>query len=341
MKVAPRQLASFLKAPPASCRAVLVFGPDHGLVRERADEIASAIVPEKSDPFRIAELTGPALADDPARLADEAAAIPMTGGRKLVRVRDAADSCVRACEIFLEGTAGDGFVVVEGGELPTRSSLRKLFEEKDSLAALPCYAEDEGNVAQLIRGELSAKGLSIDPEALAALSGNLVGDRGLARQELAKLLLYMGNEKHVRIEDVEASSGDSASLSLDAPVMAAASGDIAELDRSLERLFGEGTQAVGILRVSQTHFRRLALTRARMDNGDDVSRAMKALQPPVFFKQEAPFRAQAMRWTEKAILQAMDGLVQAEAQCKRNGPAPETLCAHALYAVAALARKLR
>jgi len=341
VKIAPRQLEGFLKAPTAGCRAALIFGPDHGMVRERADTLAAAIVPDKTDPFRIAELTGPALADDPPRLADEAASIPMTGGRKLVRVKDAGDNCARACELLSGSATGDSFIILEAGELPTRSSLRKLFEEGETFAALPCYAEDEGNIAQLLRRELAAKGFSIDPDALESLSENLVGDRMLARQELAKLALYMGAEKHIRAADVAASSGDSSSLSLDAPVMAAASGDIAELDRALGRLFGEGTQGVAILRVAQTHFRRLALTRARMDNGEDVARAMKALQPPVFFKQEAPFRMQAMRWTTAAIQQAMDGLVQTEVQCKRNGPAPETLCAHAFYAVAGLARRLR
>ncbi len=341
MKIAPRQLESFLKAPPGDILAALVFGPDHGLVKERADALACAIVPDRDDPFRIARLPGNILADDPGRLADEAAAIPMTGGRRLVRVHDAADAATVACEAITAQTGGDSFVVVEAGDLPTRSSLRKLFESHERLAAIPCYVEDEGNIAQLIRRDLEKQGMSIAPDALAALSENLIGDRGLARQELAKLVLYMGAEKRVALADVAACCGDSTSLAMDTPVLAAASGDIADLDRALERLFAEGTQAVGLLRVAQTHFRRLSLTRARVDAGEDVSRAMKALQPQVFFKQEAPFRAQVMRWTPSALEQAMEGLVQAEAQCKRSGPAPQTICAHALYAVAGLARRLR
>jgi len=341
VKISPRQLDAFLKAPSSGIRAVLIFGPDHGLVKERADTLADAIVPDRNDPFRIAHLPGSILSDDPARLADEAAAIPMTGGRRLVRVQEASDSTSVACEALTRQALGDSFVVVEAGDLPTRSSLRKLFESHESLAAIPCYVEDEGNIAQLIRRELGTHGISIAPDALEALSENLIGDRGLARQELAKLILYMGAEKQVSMVEVVACSGDSTALSMDVPIMAAASGNIAELDRALERLFAEGAQAVGLLRVAQNHFRRLALTRARMDNGEDVSRAMKALQPQVFFKQEAPFRAQAMRWTAKAIQQALEGLVQTEVQCKRNGPAPETLCAHALYAVAGLARRLR
>jgi hypothetical protein len=75
MKIDGRSLAGFLKRPNPDCQAVLVFGEDSGLVRERAEVIARTVVEDLTDPFRVAELAGDTIADDPARLADEAAAM--------------------------------------------------------------------------------------------------------------------------------------------------------------------------------------------------------------------------------------------------------------------------
>ncbi|MGE5503325.1 MAG: DNA polymerase III subunit delta, partial [Actinomycetota bacterium] len=120
--MAASQTEAFLKAPPAAIRAVLVYGPDAGLVRERAQRLVRTVVPDPSDPFRVAELTPASLKDDPARLADEAAAIALTGGRRAVVLRDAGDTVSGPVGSFLANAKGDGLVVIEGGDLGPRSS---------------------------------------------------------------------------------------------------------------------------------------------------------------------------------------------------------------------------
>ena len=89
MKIARPE--SFLRAPDFGLLAVLVYGPDSGLVRERALDLAKGVVPDLTDPFRAVEITADALTGDSARLADEVAAIAMTGGRRVVIVREAGD----------------------------------------------------------------------------------------------------------------------------------------------------------------------------------------------------------------------------------------------------------
>ncbi|MGC2522189.1 MAG: DNA polymerase III subunit delta, partial [Stellaceae bacterium] len=85
MKIAPSRVAAFLQRPDPEIRAVLLYGPDAGLVRERADAVARTVCTDLSDPFRVAMLNGAVLAADPARLADEAAQLSLVGGRRVVR----------------------------------------------------------------------------------------------------------------------------------------------------------------------------------------------------------------------------------------------------------------
>src|SRR5258708_10457978 len=46
----------FVARPPADLVAALVYGPDQGMVRERAAALARSVVADLNDPFRVAEL---------------------------------------------------------------------------------------------------------------------------------------------------------------------------------------------------------------------------------------------------------------------------------------------
>ena len=136
MKLAAARVDGFLRRPDPEIRAVLLFGPDLGLVRERADAIGRSATDDLRDPFRVADLSGAILAADPARLFDEAAQISLMGGRRLVRVRDATDSHSALFTRFLANSPGDALVVVEAGDLPARGSLRRAFDDAPQAAAI-------------------------------------------------------------------------------------------------------------------------------------------------------------------------------------------------------------
>src|SRR5690606_4123159 len=128
MQVKPQQADALVKSPPAALRALLLYGPDGGLVRERARSARVAVLGAADDPFRLTELTGGNLKDDPTRLADEAAALSFTGGRRVVSLRDVGEAQLGTIQAFLKELPGDALVIVEAGDLPKRSALVKAFE---------------------------------------------------------------------------------------------------------------------------------------------------------------------------------------------------------------------
>src|SRR6202045_1953782 len=81
------QVDAFVARPDPTRPVVLVFGPDAGLVRERAEALVRASVADPKDPFQLARLDGDDLAGEPTRLVEEANTIPLFGGRRAVWVR--------------------------------------------------------------------------------------------------------------------------------------------------------------------------------------------------------------------------------------------------------------
>jgi DNA polymerase-3 subunit delta len=337
VKIAPRDADSFAASPPAAVRAVLVYGPDDGLVRERAMRLVTAVAETPADPFRVAEIPAARLNEQPALLRDEAAALSLTGGRRAVRVREASDRFgAEALADFLKSPPpGDTLVVVEAGDLPPRSVLRHLFEGAREGAALPCYADDARALRRLAQAVLGERRIRISEEALDFIADHLGSDREVSRRELEKLALYAGDGGTIALDDAIACVGDSAGLTLEDVAFAAAAGDSAALDRGLTKAFGEGLAAVAVLRAALRHFQRLYQTAARVRAGESEVAAMKALRPAVFFKYEDRFRAALRRWREEELVRALRHLTHAEIRCKTTGFPEETVCLEALMALAA------
>lgn len=342
MKIAVGQIEGFLRAPDPALRAILVFGPDEGLVRERSQRLAKLVLDDLNDPFRVVEFTGAQLKDDPARLPDEAAAISFGGGRRVVRIRQAADACEAACKSFLQlSTPSDALVVLDAGDLNPRSKLRKLFEAAKNAACIPCYADDARSLPDVIRQALNTHGLSADRDAISLLVQSLGSDRFVTRGELDKLALYMGDEKLVTEAHVRDAIGDSGAAVVDDVINAAASGDFLKLESALTRVLADGTNSVQIVRAAQRHFQRLHIARGNMSGGMSADQATKALRPPLMFKVADAFRAQLGLWSEDKLARAFEILTQAETDCKTTGLPAEAVTGRALMALAQAARSGR
>src|ERR1700732_1328121 len=92
MIVKPAESERILARLPADLLAILLYGTNQGRVPERPERLVKSIVPDLNDPFRVAEIDGAALLDDPGGLAGEADAFSMTGGRRVVRIRGAGNA---------------------------------------------------------------------------------------------------------------------------------------------------------------------------------------------------------------------------------------------------------
>ena len=319
MKLDVRRVEAFLEAPGA-CRAVLLYGDDIGMIRERSNRLVRTVAGSGDDVFRVSDLEKEGI----PRIADEMASMSLSGGRRVVRVRDVGEAALAAVLAGI-GRGGDTLLVLEAPGLTARGKLRGAMERAPEAVAIGCYALKGAELESMIGQVLARQGVSVEREAQTWLAGQLGADQGVTRAELEKLALFAGADGRVDLAAAQACVGDLAGLSLDDALFAATAGDVAATDRALELAMAEGATAVGVLRAMLMHLQRLQRARAAVAQGASAGEAAKAARPPVFFRREAAF-VQALRlWSEDG-LQAICGRVwEAERACKRTGSPAETL----------------
>lgn len=339
MKLGYNQIESFARNFNPAQRGVLIYGPDHGLVQERAREVLAKVLGNPDDPFAMTDLTGGAIKDDPALLFDEVSAMAFFGGRKVIRIREDAEKAAEALKgLFVSPPSGKieelGFVLVLADELDKRSALRLLFEGATDAAALPCYVDESVGVSQLIREEFKRRQIIASSDAIAYLSNVLRGDRLMVRMEMEKIDLYLGAERDLSLDAARECTGDLAESSADEIADAVSLGDIAATDKHLKKALGQGAMPIMLLRSVSRHFQRFVVVANQMENGTSLDQSIAQMRPPMFFKQQPIFKRQMGFWNKpQKINKALNLLYQAELRIKTSGLDAELVTERALSGI--------
>jgi DNA polymerase-3 subunit delta len=329
----------FISRPDPAQPIVLVFGPDAGLVRERVDALVRASVDDPGDPFALARIEGDELAGNPARLVEEAHTVPLLGGRRAVLVKAGARNIASAVETIIASPSSECRVIIEAGNLGKSAPLRSLCEKAKVAAALPCYADNERALGQLIDEEMREANLVIAPDARATLLALLGSDRLASRNEIRKLTLYAQGKKNIEIADVMAVVADASQMALDGVVDAVFAGRTGEVDAEFGKARASGSSPAAIVSAAIRQVANLHKMKLALEDGDAIEFVMKRAAPPVHFSRERAVGEALRAWSPARLLRAMEQLAETSLEMRRNAPLAEAIAQRILLSIAVTARK--
>lgn len=337
----------FLREPTPDIRAVVIYGKDRGVVRDRANALAKRVVARPDDPFDTAMLTDGDLDADPAKLEDELSAMSLMGGRRLVRLRIAGEKAgpdKQAAEALTRHVEGqlnpDAFFLVEAGALGRDSQLRKVGEKANGCAVIPCYEDEAGDLARLTRDTLANDKVGLNSEALDLFVSRLPKERGVARAEIERLALYLGPNSGVTATAADLTDflGVEPEASLSDAAADAFGGKAGPAQQALRRAAAEGEGGPAAVRAMSYYLGRLRRVLTLHKNGVDLQAAAKA--SGVFWKQEREFLRQARAWNLEAILEIQGEVLNADRACKTSGSPDQLISERLALMIAGRARRL-
>ncbi|KQP10948.1 DNA polymerase III subunit delta [Methylobacterium sp. Leaf99] len=306
------------RGPDPRIAVLLLYGPDTGLVFERAKRLAEAFVSDPGDPFAMVKIDGDTLAQDAGRLVDEAGTVGLFGGNRTIWVRAGSRNYAPAVEAALKAEITQARIVVEAGDLAKTAPLRTLCEKSPKALAIPCYPDDERALGDLIERTLQEQGLRIAREARDVLATSLGGDRGASLSEIEKLALYARGQDTVSLDDVEAVVSDVAASVLNTLIDAAFSGRSADVERDYRRFRHEGMDPSMMLGSALRH--ALTLLSTRLAGEGQSASLMVGNWRGLHFRRKATVETQLARWTPPALRHAIQLLQEAVLACRRSPP---------------------
>jgi DNA polymerase-3 subunit delta len=320
-EIKSHEFEGFLQKSAQHYRIFVIYGPDRGLVSERANLIAGKTGVELSDPFSLIKLDVSDLQKDPGRLIDEAGSIGLFGGEKLIWIRGAANEkyLVDSVQILAEKPLEATSVIIEAGDLKKGSLLRKTSESVRSIMTVPCYADDARALNALIDSELAAEGLRITPAARQALMGLIGGDRIASRNEVRKLALYCRGVETIEEHHITEIIGDASAISVDDAVDAILSGDTNGFLHAMQKISSSKTSIFLVIQACLKQFQLLDAMKAEMEEKRlQAPQIMQTLGRHLHFRRK-PIIEQALRtWTAEGIARETNRLQSAILQTRKR-----------------------
>ena len=337
----------FLAKPDAGIRACVIHGKDRSGVAERAEMLCKAVTPDLNDPFNVTLLTDTDIDGDEARLEEALTALSMIGGRRLVRVRLGGDKAsvdkllAGVLKTHAEGLFNpDCMLVVEAGALGRESALRKAAEAGKGSVGIACYEDEAGDIARMTREALAVDKVGLTTDALQVFVARLPRERGLMRQEIERLALYVGpgSGRTIDVEELEAHLGVEADASLSDAALQAFGGRPAPAQGGLRRALAEGESAVMAVRSASIHLGKLRRINVLQNAGAGAKEAAKAAG--VFWKQETEMLRQARAWRLEELDVVQDSVNTADVATKTTGSPDHLIAERLLLEIAGRARRL-
>ncbi|MBF0137936.1 MAG: DNA polymerase III subunit delta [Magnetococcus sp. DMHC-1] len=307
MKLRSTDLAGRLRTgswPPA----ILLYGSEQGQIRDAVERIQTQIFGKHAEDadFDAELFHGGTL--DPERFMAAWRALPFVAARRLIAIREAeqvATAQLSVIKTSLERPNPTTLLVFTAGAMDAKNGLRKLFEADKQAWCIPFYPLEGRAFQKWLQEYLTTAGYSVDTAALEHLTQRLEGDTGIARQELEKLMLYQGTQRHLDLAAVLAVVGETVDYSLFALAEMVTAGDTARALHILDRLLERGEEPLLLLGTLTARLRRLIQLQGLLANGHLPAQALDQLYPKPFWKDKDSLLSQAQVITAARLAETL------------------------------------
>jgi DNA polymerase-3 subunit delta len=337
MKAAKGSIFRSVDEPDPKVRFYLFHGADEAQSTALGDRLANALKATKQ------AVAPGALRGDPALLADEAGAIDMFGGAKIIWIQPAGDEIVASAEALLGAAACESPVVAIAGRLTKSSKLLKLADEHPLALSHVSYELDARDAERLVADLARAEGLRPQPGIAARIAESCSNDRRMMVQELAKLALYLDASPNSP-KDLDRQTLDAIGADLGGDFLALAdlalAGDSRSLGVELAHLESSGRDAIPVIRSLQRRLQMFAPIRARIDSGEQPQAVMTSLGKSLFWKDKPLVEKLIASWDSAGLARVMERSGALERQLMRSdSPPPAEALGEDLIAIARQARR--
>lgn len=199
--------------------------------------------------------------------------------------------------------------------LDKKSKLRNYFEKEKNFAVIPCYADNELTIKNMIQEKL--KGFSnLSPQVLNLIIENSLFDRSKVNNEINKITLLF-KDKIIDINKLKDLLNLKVNNNFDNLKNEAINGNKINTNKLLSETIIETEK--NILYLSLINQRLLKLAEViELNKRENLESVVNTLKPPIFWKDKPLFMTQVRKWNSKKIKKVLNETYNLELKIKSN-----------------------
>jgi len=237
---------------------------------------------------------------------------------KFITIYDATDKIIKKISDIYEKFPENVCLVIFSGILEKKSKLRIFFETNKQAICIPCYLDNEKDLAEIARIEFKKINLMVSQESINLLVEKSNFDRNNLRNEIQKIHAYSMNKKKLELNEIDSLINFSGDYKSDIFINECLSGNINQYKKIISEIYINTVNQIFLLRILSKKIQRLLKIKEEKNSSINIDQIINNAKPPIFWKEKPIVKKQLSIWNLNDLKKIINEINDTELLCKKN-----------------------
>jgi len=238
--------------------------------------------------------------------------------KKIITIHESTDKLIDIIKDAQNRYSEDIYLIFFSNILDKKSKLRNFFEKEKQLICIPCYLDNEKDLATIAQLELKKNNIILSRESLNLLIEKSNADRNNLRNEIEKIAAYSLNKKKIEIDEIKLLINFSGDYKSDIFVNECLCGNITQYKKIISELYVNTINQILLLRILSNKIHRLLKIKEQNNDQENLENLLNSCKPPIFWKEKPIIKKQLSIWKLNDLKKIIQDINNTEILCKKN-----------------------
>jgi DNA polymerase III subunit delta len=238
--------------------------------------------------------------------------------KKIITIYNATDKISEKINDIYEKYPENTYIIVFSEILEKKSKLRIFFEKNKKAICIPCYLDNEKDLATIARTELKKHNIILPQEVINLLIEKSNSDRNNLRNEINKIHSYSIGKKKIGIDEIKSLINFSGDYKFEIFINECLCGNIKQYKKIISELYSNTINQILLFRVLSIKIQRLLKIKEKEDKLNSIDNIINNTKPAIFWMEKPLIKKQLSIWSLGDLKKTIHEINNTELLCKKN-----------------------
>ena len=237
---------------------------------------------------------------------------------KIIFVNRVTDKSFTIFKEIKDRDLPDLFIIFNSENLDKRSKLRLEFEKNKNFICIPFYPDKDETLIRITKSFLKERNISISQANINLIVNRCNGDRGILKNELEKIELFLHGNKKLTNENILKLTNLIENYSISELIDNCLAKNIKKTTEILSENNFNSDDSIEISRIFLSKSKRILYLSNLFKENANVEKTISLAKPPIFWKDKEIVKKQISFWDLKQIRELIIEISNIELKIKKN-----------------------